>query len=416
MKKRCCCERFPVWLNDFSGVYMMAIGHLISESLVFFCALWLAWRGYERGVIRTLQRFVAILCAYVGCYFLTAPLAEFLQPLMGLPLIPSYLVSAVIAFVVITVLVEKSITVLADHVENRGIEPAKIPGAILGGLLGSVLGLLLAWTVGILLDSYLFQQHPRMKPPAPDPVRTTAGNIIGNVVEQGLAESLGDESLVPALTSKLLANPVGLTQQVMHVSQSDAMRALFADPYAQQLMLSQQTEALKNHVHFQTLMALPEAREIFLLLSDQAVAGEGTDAQDRVAHLLSDMYQKVSRLQHDPRFLNLAQKPEFKQLAQNPSPVAMLANPALSELAEIIFDPAPASSLPATLIQLEPLQWEVPEEAFSEEEEQALDPDRETAAPEGLVMYRWTDANGRKHYSETRPTEDYEVEVVRLSP
>jgi len=389
----------------------MAIGNLISESLVFLCALWLGWRGYEHGVIRTLQRFVAILCAYVVCYFLTRPLAEIIQSLAGLQMIPAYLVSAGVGFIGVALLVEKSITVLADHVENRGVEPAKIPGAVLGGILGGLLGLLLAWLVGILLDSYLLQQHPRMKTSAPDPVRTTAGNMIGRIVEQGMIESLGKESLVPALSSKLLVDPIGLTQQVMQVSQSEAMRALFSDLQAQQLMLARQTEALQQHPRFKALMASPEAEEIFTLLGENTVKNEAVDTHEKVARLLSDMYQKVSRVQHDPRFLTLAEKPEFKQLAANPSPVAMLANPALSELAEIIFHPAPASSAPIAFQRIEPLQWEpsIPEEPVMAMEEET------PSSEEGFVMYRWTDAKGRKHYSETRPVEDYEVEVIRLS-
>src|SRR5690606_27113830 len=130
------------------------------------------------------------------------------------------------------------------------------------------------WSVGIMLDSYLLQQYPHTKLSAPDPVRTAVGNAIGSVVEQGMVESLGEESLAPALTSRLLTNPVGLTQQVMQVSQSDAMRTLFSDPQAQQLMLGRDTESLQKHPHFKTLMAMPEAEEIFTLLGEKRSTGQ----------------------------------------------------------------------------------------------------------------------------------------------
>jgi len=384
----------------------------INGFILLACMGWLGLRGYDRGVIRTLQRVISLIAAYAACYIGMVPVADLIKAQLSWTLIPAYLLSAALCFFIIAFVVEYLIGLLVEEIENRGVEPAKITGACLGVALGALLGIITVWLGGLMLDAYRLQSPAFTQVEIQDPVRKLAGELVGDVVELTLSAQMEEGSLMPELSSQLLSNPVKLTQQVMQVSQSDAMRALFSDPQAQQLMLAHQTEALQNHPHFQTLMASPEAGEIFVLLSEKTASGKDIDPPEKVARLLSDMYLKVSRVQHDPRFLRLAEKPEFKQLAQNPSPVAMLANPALGELAEIIFNPAPpVSAEPATLQRLEPLAWEVSTSA-----EQPVVLEEETPAPEGLVMYRWTDGNGRKHYSETRPEEDYEVELVRLSP
>lgn len=402
----------------------MTTSTYISAAIVLACVAWLGWRGYERGVIRTLQRLVSMVAAYAACYVAMVPVAGWMQAQFSWPLIPSYLASALVCFVGAAVIVEYLVSLLADAVEDRGVEPAHIPGALLGVVLGALLGIVTVWLGGIVLDAYHLQGRDAAQMATPtatqDPVRQLAGQLVGDVVEQTLSSGMDENSLVPVMTSQLLSNPVQLTQQVMQVSQSDAMRAIFADPYAQQLMLAGQAQALQEHPHFQTLMALPEAREILTVLGEGTVTGQDIQPDEKVARLLVDMYQRASRVQRDPRFLKLAEKPEFKQLAQNPSPVAMLTNPVLSELAEIVFDPAPLPVVmeapdESALQRLEPLEWESLDAAPATVVDPSA-PEQAIAEPQGKVMYRWTDENGRKHYSENKPEGDYAVEVIRLSP
>lgn len=382
---------------------------VINGLILLSCIGWLGWRGYEYGVIRTLQRVMSLGAAYTACYFAMVPVASWMQAQFAVPFIPAYLLSAAISFLSVAFAVGYLIKILADYVENRGVEPAHIPGALLGVVLGAVLGIITVWLGGMMLDAYRLQSAAVVQTEIQDPVRKLAGDLIGNAVQQSLSPKMEEGSLVPVLTSQLLSNPVNLTQQVMKVSQSEALRALFSDLQAQQLMLSDQIEDLQDHPHFKALMELPEAEEVFALLGERVAVGQNIGRREKVARLLADMYQKVSRVQQDPRFLKLAEKPEFKQLAQNPSPVAMLANPVLSELAEIIFNPAPLLA-PVTYQRLEPLAWE---ESTSTEE--VVVSEEEIPASEGLLMYRWTDERGRKYYSENKPSGDYEVEVIPLS-
>lgn len=417
----------------------------ISLAVVLACAGWLAWRGYERGVIRTLQRVVSMIGAYGACYLGLVPLASWIQAALSWQLITAYLASGVLCFFGAAFVVEMIMKALADHVENRGIEPAKIPGALLGLSMGALLGLVLVWIGGILYDAYRVQKQPTVHLGAGvDPIRdwvgSLAGEAVGSAVDHAMVNQGGSESLLPAMASQLASNPVQLSQQVMQLSQSEAMRNIFNDPYAQHFMLTQQIDALQETPVFQQLMMVPQATEMLALLGGvqkDAVSNSthaSGDAHQKAARTLTDMYRRIYRIQNDPRFLTLSQKPEFKQLSQNPSPLAMMSNPAFSELSEIILNPVDDEALdgqalgggasiseanssdPSEFRNLAPLEWETlkTDEQVSEAE---TDDDAVEMAPvtqAGKLMYRWTDENGRKNYSENKPEGVQDVEVIRV--
>lgn len=403
---------------------------LVSLVLLLGCTVWLGLRGYDRGVIRSLQRFVALFFAYLACYFLMIPLGKLLHGLTSWSLVLCYVLSGVVCLFIVGAVVEKIIDHGVEALEARGIEPAKIPGALLGASFGFVIGILLVWLSGVLFDLYRLQQQPQGLVASRDPVRAFAGNLVSGVVQRSVVASTGNaDSLVPALTGQLVGDPLALTQRVTRMSQSNAMRSLFSDPVAQQWMLTDNIEALKEHPNFVEVMSLPDSAEVLAVLAQNrrgAKEAAAISEADRVAHLLAEMYRRVYRVQNDPRFVALSQKPEFKQLAQNPSPVALLSNPMLNQLAEIIFDQSAEPTVPLSpddsrFKTLAPLQWQkdVADPATSSTERAAEGAEDQDSVPmevSGTVMYRWTDENGQKHYSETRPEGNEDVEVIRLSP
>jgi len=407
----------------------------ISLSVVLACAGWLAWRGYQRGVIRTLQRVVSMIGAYGASYLGLVPLASWIHATLSWQQITSYLVSGVLCFFGAAFVVEMIMKALADHVENRGIEPAKIPGALLGLSMGALLGLVLVWIGGILYDAYRVQQQPTVHLSAgADPIRdwvgSLAGEAVGSAVDHAMVSQGRSESLFPAMASQLASNPVQLSQQVMQLSQSEAMRNLFNDPHAQHFMLTQRMDALQETPVFQQLMMVPQASEMLALLGGaqngavSSSADSSGDMHQKAARTLTDMYRRIYRIQNDPRFLTLSQKPEFKQLTQNPSPLAMMSNPAFTELSEIILNPVDEETLiseggstdASEFRNLAPLEWETlkTDEPLADAVTDDNVVEANPAPQEGKSMYRWTDENGRKNYSENKPEGVQDVEVIRL--
>jgi hypothetical protein len=391
----------------------------LSLSVVAVCTLWLAWRGYQRGVLLTAQRFLALLAAYVCCYFLTLPVAELLQVRTGWPRMQAVAVSATGLFFLVSITVGLLVALVARQVENRGTEPARVPAALIGTLLGAVLGILLVWLGGILWDAArLGKAGGKTIAVQQDPVREMAGQIVGGLVETVLSHQ-GDQAdtMLPRAAGELLSNPAQIGQQMMHAVRNPAMKNLFADPHARQAMLNNRTDILQHDPHFQSLMADPE---MVALLGTLSKEGEGQqEAEEQAAQTLSQLYQRANRVQQNKQFIRMQQSGEFDRMAKSQSLLEMMRDPAFGKLSQIIMD---STGEAPTFERIAKPEWVAvgDEEDMKEEvaETEAVQGDEfeqllEAAGQEETVIYRWTDESGRKHYSENRPEGDYKVEAIR---
>jgi hypothetical protein len=403
------------------------ISMAINAVVLLACVVSFGWRGYRRGVLRTLQRLISILSGYVACYFFAGALAQFLKTAFALNIFLSYIISAALLLCGVAFITHLLLSRLSVRVEDEAAEsgdeqntdeeqeidkPAYPAGMIVGIVLGCVMGLLTVWLAGITIDAVaLHTEGPGgLVYRTTDPVRKMAGNMVGGAVGYVVEQKTGHESLVPDLTAHLIADPVAMSQQIAEVSKSDEMKQFFSDPAIQLLMQENKIDELQRNEKFQTLINLPQTKIFLDVLSTSANKNDVLTQETRAAHLLTDLYRKARRIQTDSRFVALVDKPEFQRLLQNPSPAELMTNPLLKELAEIAFSnpPATASVHNDTLIR------EGVEQSFQTVEKPQWAPvDATPVADDAAVIYRWTDAQGQKHFSQTRPEGDYPLEIIK---
>lgn len=403
------------------------ISTAINAFVVLACIASFGWRGYQRGVLRTLQRLISILSGYAACYFFAAALAQFLKTAFAFNIFLSYIISAAlllcgVAFIANVLLSRLSVRVEDEASElddkqtadeepdsQSSVHPA---GMIVGITLGCFMGLLTVWLAGITIDAVALHTEGStgLIYRTADPVRKIAGDMVGGAVGYVVEQKMGHESLMPDLTARLIADPVAMSQQVAEVSKSDEMKQFFSDPAIQLLMQENKIDELQRHEKFQKLINLPQTKIFLDVLSTSANKHNVLTQEARAAHLLTDLYQKARRIQTDSRFVALVDKPEFQRLLQNPSPAELMTNPLLKELAEITFSNPPAT---ASVHNDKPIREGVDQSFQTVEKPQWAPLDATPVAADDDVIYRWTDAQGQKHFSQTRPEGDYPLEIIK---
>lgn len=381
---------------------------IINSVVILACAGFFAWRGYEYGLIQNIKGFISIVSAYLACYFFSAVVAELLAQYFGWQPVPSYIAAAVILFVTVSFLIRFSLQLLIDKLEEHDVEPARVAGSAAGVVLGLLLGILVVWTGNIVYDAIHIrtQNTAVLETRELDPVRKLTGDLVGEAVGYVVQHKTGDDRLTPAVTTNLISDPVGMTHKIIAVSKSESIKIFFTDPAIQEMMRQNRFDELTRQPAFIEMMKQPVNREVFGTLS-MSIKEAGLTEEQRIARLVTDMWQKSQRLLNDPRFLAMANNPEYRALLGNPA--ALLASPALGEFADIVFSDAPLAPLPDTPAGVHEAEFAPPVAPVSSIEQT---PPIETS--QEPTIYRWTDENGRIHFSENKPEGDYEVETTTL--
>lgn len=387
----------------------------INSLIVLACCGYFAARGYENGVIRTIQRACSAVSAYVACYFFTGFVADLISRYSSWQGGVAYFAAALLLFVSVTILVQYLLESVIEHLEEREIEPAQHAGLMAGFVLGSLLGLLAVWTLNILYDAYEVRRGGAASLQARelDPVRRLAGGMVGGTVRYAIQHKT-DDQLTPAVAAELTSDPVGVSKKIMAMSNSDSVKLFFGDRAIQEMLEQNRFDDIAQQQLFKNMMLEPANREALEILSSAVKNADQLTPEQRSIHLLADIWQKGQRLVRDPRFQALSEKPEYRALLANPSAPALMASPVMGELADILFSAAPPlSPVPVMAPPAErptPGPVEAPDRLATVERPrwEAAPPANESEATEdeagrGAVIYRWTDEKGRVHFSENKP-------------
>jgi hypothetical protein len=408
----------------------MTVNTLISLLVVLACVGFLGWRGYERGVLRILQRVISVLSGYAASYFFAGTAAGFIGKIFSLHPFQSFLISAAVLLIGVTFIINVALSWFIDYLEIRKLrqeteedeqEEVYIPGMIVGATLGCFLGLITVWLGSISFDAIQLNTGgaAALTARSVDPVRKVAGNMVGAAVAYAVEQKIGNDNLASDLVGKLVGDPVVVSQQMLKVSRSEELKNFFSDPDAKILMQSGNIDELQKQKTFQQLMKLSDTKDFFTILGTTLKTGNAKTQEEQAARLLTDMYQKARRLRSDPRFIELSEKPEFQQMIQNPSPLAMLSNPLMQDIADIVFSKkitnedvikprhAESSSLNQDFQSIDKPQWQAVEPVAQ------TTSNGEVPAADDHVIYRWTDAQGQKHFSQQKPEGNYSLEIIK---
>jgi uncharacterized membrane protein required for colicin V production len=352
----------------------------LSWSLIIFIVVILlfAWRGYSSGFIKSLGRVGAVLAGYAAAILFSGPLSAWVEMQFGLQGIVAFIAASLTLFFAAGFGVMLIFALLRRYVfGGDDISTASaVSGGVVGALVGCLLAIVLVWSFAFVRDMRLPATTASTAIESPSGVEALVNRMAGGAVSAALnASSFTPEAA--RLGGALMASPVEVTQRAQRLMKSVEFQALMQDPRNQRVLDSGKAELVQRLPAFRALAATPD----MLALAKKAGLAEGGDTEAELARQLTDNWGRAQRVKNDPRVQAILADPEFRATLDSGNPVALLTNPKLLELADIMLT----------------------EEAVAKASDQSLTGETESSpSKEPTKIYRWTDSSGRIHYSDKK--------------
>lgn len=356
-------------------------------SLIIFIlvVLFFVYRGYQKGLLRSLARIISLVAGYVMAIFYTEQVATFLDTQYQLQGIVWFVAAALILFFATTVIVNILIWLLAKLLFPS--QSTSIAGSLGGAMVGLVIGVIAAvaivWTFMFVRDMRQVQFADATVSKTQTRIESLASLAAGKVVNTAMSMSSAKPE-VTNLGTALMVAPAEIAQHAQRLSSSDDLNSLLADPETQALLNRGDVDALRNLPALQRLARNPD---LLALAKSAGLLGNSSNdskaVETALARHITDIWQRMRRVKDDQRVQQILNDPEFQQKIQSGNPVDLLTNARLLELADIIFadETAPDGS------KTDGTNGMQPESSLQKQ------PEQETK------IYSWVDEDGRIHYS-----------------
>lgn len=306
--------------------------------LVLFLAVvvFFAYRGYKKGLLRSLSRVLSLLAGYTASILYTEQVSAILASYLQLEGIVSLIAAAFILFVtagIAVIIFFWIITQLMPARETPSVA-SSCGGLAVGLMVGVIVAIIAVWSFTFVRD---FRGGPELVQTDKSKFETFTNRVAGKAATTAMTlGSVNPE--VARLSAAIIEAPTEVSQHAQQLMSSGDLQALLADPKSQAVLDSGDVNALRQLPAFQQLVKNPD----FLALAKSA--GMLTDAtqnnastETRLATQLAEIWGRVQRLKNDERVQEILSDPEFQQKVQSGNPLDMLTNPRLLELANIIF-------------------------------------------------------------------------------
>ncbi|HEY8938788.1 MAG TPA: CvpA family protein [Cellvibrio sp.] len=390
------------------------------STIIFFVLLaFFTWRGYQKGFIESITRILALIVAYPAAIFFTRPFAKWLMANTSLDGLLVYFIAGTTIFLVVSLVVILLLNLLAKLIpDNRTTElGSKIGGAGVGVFMGSIIGLIVVYGLGLIITptpAAPIIVHNNATSTSPNIqsdtntgaavgvprindleksrdsfIEASAKKLIGNAAAAAVDLALDDKTTTQ-VTKAFVQDPQSMLTHVQQVTNNGQLQELMADENIQSIMTTGDTEALMRDPAFKELMSNPSVQALMTQSDVDSATGSKAAAEKMIT-----AWNRVQTLKHDPRVIAIISDPEFQQQLNSPNKLQLMMNPKLNQLTEIIFsnETIPANSMGKYKVQNLNQTNQIkttsaaPAEAIEEEK-----------AP--TKIYRWTDENGRVHYSD----------------
>lgn len=396
----------------------------MNTATIIFLAIvaFFAWRGYQKGFIGSLTRVLSWLIAYPAAIVFTKPLAKIIVQNTALDGLIVYFVAGASIFLGVSFTVTILLNLLASLIpKNDATEKnSKIGGAGVGVVIGSLAGLIAVYGIILLqkpdatitdvtsgeiaalspLESSNNNQTTitqSVKAPnirdlekANDSfVEASAKKLMGAAAATAVDVALDDKTATQ-VTKAFVQDPQSMLSHVQHVSNNGKMKELMADEKIQSLMTTGDVHALMNDEGFKALMN-DEHMQALVATADDSAAG--VSGQQAAAEKMVAAWRRADSLKHDPRIIAIISDPEFQQQLNSPNKLALMMNPKLNQLTEIIFssETPPANGMG---------NYEIQDRSKPSVSSAEISTKTATEEKPPTKIYRWTDENGKVHYSD----------------
>ncbi len=383
----------------------MSLLDIVFVALVLF----FAWRGYVKGFWDSVSRLLGWALAYPSSILLTRPGGDWLSlhtPLTGLL---AYFIAGSVIFLLTSFVASLAFKWLGEKIpaSDTSERLSKYSGLSLGLVFGGLLGLLVVYALNLLPQSSVIvtavakqtQNPPASTPVSAQPkspvpslgqlqqkrdsfIAASAKKLISSAAAEAVSLTLKDETAAQ-VTRAFVADPQTMLGHVQALNQDGEIKALLQNPGIQKLLSREDSQGLIDSAEFKTLVSNPHMQALMQEADVRSEQGERAAAEKLIA-----AWNRTQQLKYDPRVTTILQDREFQQQLNNPNKLALMMNPKLKQLTEIIFNPAEHYAI---------RDLDSAERA-SLESNSSEATDGSKKAP--TRIYRWTDESGQVHYSD----------------
>lgn len=334
------------------------------------CLGFFSVRACKLGIWQALLNLLGLLVAYIICIVVGPLLVKFVQPTSIQDGIAVVVTLSVLFFTVLGLI--SFLPKFCFPFLNKVNRNQRIAGAAFGALNGCLVAFLLIWMaslIGAFLNKNSDDEHQR------DSLNQFISDFFSRTVQFAMAGD-GDD-LKSNVVSVAISNPQQVSQAFSQISQP----LFWQDKSVQAKMLQADVDGLVGHARFQSLVSQPAVANII----EKSIPSGGSKEQMQryLASELSVIYRRVHALKNDPRFIDMMADPEVREEleAKNPNPIALLRNPKIQALVELVFE-----------------DEQVAVSALSADELVVATPTKKPA------IYKWTDQYGRVLYTDFSAT------------
>ncbi|MBT8434066.1 MAG: CvpA family protein [Gammaproteobacteria bacterium] len=356
-------------------------------SLLLFIVvmLFFAYRGYKKGLFKSLSRILSLVAGYIAAILYAGPFSAVLGSQYQLQGIVGFLAAALILFFSAVIAVSILFWILAKLLPatDSPSTASSLGGATVGLVIGVIVAIAIIWTYAFVRDIHFARDaEANFKP---GKIERLASNVASKVVNSAL--SMG--SARPEITNlgtALIASPAEIAQHARRLSSSNDLNELLRDPDNQALLNRGDVAAVKN---LPALRKLARNPDMLALAKYAGIVDDSANNSDAVetalATQLTDIWGRVHRVRNDRRVQEILNDPEFQQKIQSGNPIDLLTNARLLELADIIYADEAAPS------------------GAGQVESNSVQPEssRQPSSEEKMKIFSWVDEDGRIHYSDT---------------
>jgi len=349
-----------------------------------------AYRGYQKGLLRSLSRVLSLLAGYTASILYTEQVSAILASRFELEGIVSFIAAGLGLFFAAGVAVSIVFWIVAQLMpaQETPSTASALGGLAVGSMVGVIVAIIAVWSFTFVRDFRASPEVDELAQTDRSKIETLASKVAGKAVNTAM--SLGSVNPeVARLSAAMIEAPAEISQHARQLMSSADFQALLADPQTRAALESGDTRALQQLPAFQNLVKNPD----FLALAESTGmltdVAEGTGPSDAIlATRMTEIWGRVERVKNDARVQEILGDPEFQQKVQSGNPMDMLTNPRLMELANIIFaEPEAPDGRPVGANLNTP----------QSESNTPPSPEKKTK------IYSWTDENGQIHISDIKP-------------
>ncbi len=359
-----------------------------SLLIFIFVVLFFAYRGYKRGLLKSVSRVASLVAGYVAVLLYTEQVSTILESQSQLHGIVSYVSAALILFFGAAIgvsflfwLVEK----LLPTSEDTSVA-SSLGGATVGLVIGVIAAIVIVWTFAFVRDMRPKEDLDAVANIKESRIEHLASRVASKAVNIALSMSSAKPEVIN-LGTALIAAPAEIAQHAQRLTASNDLNRLLGDPKNQAVLNRGDIGAVKKLPAFRQLAKNPD---MLALAKSAGMLGESADntqaGETALARQITNIWKRTQRVKNNKRAQEILSDPEFQQKVQSGNPIDLLTNVRLLELADIIFadNAAPANTKNNSSNSVQPndsLQQ------ISEEE---------------IKIFSWVDENGRIHYSDIK--------------